>query len=281
MPRIDTHQHLIYPESFVYEWTAGVPELAGQAFTLDDYRTASAGCGITGTLFMEVDVPASRSGAEAEFFCKLAEDPASRILGVIASGRPEHDGFERYIESIRHPRLVGLRRILHTQPDELSAGSQFRRHVGLLGKAGLTFDICALARQLPLATALVDACPDTQFILDHCGNPDIASGQLNPWANDLRELSRRPNVACKISGIIVNADPNNLTPAAFRPFVEQVIDCFGWDRVIFGGDWPVCNLTADLPTWVSILDEILASADPADRARLDHLNAVRIYHLKP
>jgi predicted TIM-barrel fold metal-dependent hydrolase len=281
MPRIDTHQHLIYPDSFTYEWAAGVPALAGRAFTLDDYRAASAGCGITGTLFMEVDVPVTQSGTEAAFFSRLAEDPSSKILGVIAQGRPENDGFEAYLDSIRHPKLVGLRRILHTQPDDLPVGGLFRKQVGMLGKAGLTFDICALARQLPLVMALIDACPDTPFILDHCGNPDVAAGILDPWGKDLRDLSRRPNVACKISGIIVNADPSNLTPAAFRPFVEHCIECFGWDRVVFGGDWPVCNLTANLGTWVSILDEILASADPADRAKLDHLNATRIYGLRP
>lgn len=281
MPRIDTHQHLIHPDRFTYEWTGGAPALAGRSFTLHDYRAASAGCGITGTLFMEVDVPAAQSAAEAAFFCQLAQDPSNQLLGVIASGRPEHDGFESYLDSIRHPRLVGLRRILHTQPDELSTASRFRKHVGLLGKAGLTFDICALARQLPLVADLIDSCPDTGFILDHCGNPDIAAGDIEPWGTQMRELARRPNVACKISGIIVNADPANLTVSAFRPFIEHVIESFGWDRIIFGGDWPVCNITAGLSAWVDILDEVLAGTNPADRAKLDHLNATRIYGLLP
>lgn len=279
MTRIDTHLHLIYPDQFSYDWTASIPVLAGRSFTIEDYHASSEGSGITDCIFMEVDVPAEQSAKEAAFFCKLAENPTSRLLGVIASGRPENPDFPQYLQSIRHPSLVGLRRILHTQPDEVSTSRVFRENVAMLGREGLTFDICMLARQLPLATALIDTCPDTRFILDHCGGPNVAAGALDPWRADLRELSRRPNVCCKISGIIANADPANATTAALRPFVEHSIECFGWDRVIFGGDWPVCNLTADLGSWVSSLDEILASADPADRAKLDHLNAARIYGL--
>jgi predicted TIM-barrel fold metal-dependent hydrolase len=279
MSRIDTHQHLIYPERFTYDWAEDAPALAGRAFTLEDYHMASEGCGITGSLFMEVDVRPEQAAAESAFICKLAEDPANRILGVIASGRPENPGFAAHLETLRHPRLVGLRRILHTQPDELSRGSTFRENVANLGGTGLTFDICTLARQLPVATELIDSCPDTQFILDHCGIPDVATGFLDPWRADLRELSLRPNVVCKISGIIANADPANATTAALRPFIEHTIECFGWDRLIFGGDWPVCNLTASFQAWSGILDDILASVDPSDRAKLDHLNARRVYRL--
>lgn len=280
MNRIDTHLHLIYPDRFNYDWTTDIPVLAGRAFTIEDYHASSEGSGITGSVFMEVDVPAEQSVAEAAFFCQLAENPENRILGVIASGRPENPDFPHYLQSIRHPRLVGLRRILHTQPDELSTTRVFRENVARLGGEGLTFDICALARQLPLAIDLIDACPDTQFILDHCGVPNVASGQLDPWRADLRELSQHPNVCCKISGIIASADPSNVTTAALLPFVEHCIECFGWDRLVFGSDWPVCNLTADLKSWVSILDEILASTDPSVRAKLDHLNATRIYGLQ-
>jgi len=279
MSRIDTHQHLIYPERFTYAWEADTPALAGRAFTVEDYQKASEGCGISGSLFMEVDVKPEHASAEAAFICKLAEDSSNRILGVIASCRPENSGFSAHLENLRHPRLVGLRRILHTQPDELSRSSTFRENISYLGGQDLTFDICALARQLPIITELIDACPDTQFILDHCGGPDVAAGQLDPWRTDLRELSLRPNVACKISGIIANADPANANTAALRPFVEHTIECFGWDRVVFGGDWPVCNLTASLRAWSEILDEILASVDPADRVKLDHHNAHRVYRL--
>ncbi len=279
MSRIDTHQHLLYPERFTHEWTAGIPALAGHAFTLADYQHAVEDCGITGSIFVEGDVPPAQQAAEAALFCRLAEDPANRLLGVIASCRPEHPDFAAHLAAIQHPRLVGLRRILHTQPDELSTSTTFRDNVNSLGSEGLTFDICVLARQLPLAIALVDACQDTQFILDHCGVPAVAADQLDPWWADLRELSRRPNVACKISGIIAYADPARITAQALRPFVEHCVEAFGWGRLVFGSDWPVCNLTAGLGAWIKLLDEILASAELADRAKFDHLNATRIYGL--
>lgn len=277
MPRIDTHQHLIDPDHLRYEWTAGLPALANKSFTLDGYREATSGCDIAGAVFVEVDVPAELSAKESELFCKLAEDPQNKILGVVASGRPEHDGFAAYMDSIRHPKLVGLRRVLHTQSDDVSQGALFRRNVGWLGKQNLTFDICVNARKLHIATALVDACPNTRFILDHCGVPDVAARALDPWRDDLRELSKRPNVACKISGIIAYADAADVSTTALRPFVEHAVECFGWDRVMFGGDWPVCNLTAELGTWVSILDEILQHESPANREKFDHLNATAIY----
>jgi predicted TIM-barrel fold metal-dependent hydrolase len=279
MPRIDTHQHLLYRDRFAYDWTAGLPPLATAPFTLAEYRQAAAGCDITGTIFMEVDVPEARAADEARFFCQLAETPANHLLGVIASGRPENADFPAHLAAIQHPMLKGLRRILHVAPDAVSQGTLFRRHVALLGPAGLTFDLCVLARQLPLAAALADAAPATQFILDHCGVPDIAGGGLDPWRADLRELSRRPNVACKLSGIVAYAQPGAVTAAALRPYIEHVIACFGWDRLVWGSDWPVSNLTASLGDWVRLLDEVLAGETPANRAKLYEANARRLYRL--
>lgn len=245
MQRIDTHQHLIYPEHFNYDWTAGFPALAGRPFRVDDYVSAAEGLGISQSIFMEVDVPEDQSTSETAFFCKLAEDPTSRIAGVIAACRPENDDIAAQLEATAHSRLLGYRRVLHTQPVELSTTSLFRQNVARIGEAGLTFDICALPDQLATAAALIDACPDTQFILDHCGIPPIASGDLSWWRDQVRKISRRPNLACKISGIIAYA-ASEITAETLRPVVEQAIDCFGWDRVLWGSDWPVCNLTSGL-----------------------------------
>lgn len=276
---IDTHQHLLYPERFGYAWTAGLPALHG-GFRLEDYRAAAAGCGIEGSIFMEADVDEGRSGDEARFFCGLADDPASGILGVVAACRPEAPDFERRLAAIAHPRLVGLRRVLHTQPDDLSTGPLFRENVRRIGAAGLTFDLCVLPRQLDAGAALVDACPDTQFILDHCGVPDIASGDLAAWRQRIREVSRRPNLHCKISGIVAYA-AGDIVADTLRPVVEHAIDCFGWDRVVWGSDWPVCNLTRDLRTWASLLGEILAGCSTDERDRLYHRNARAVYRIQP
>lgn len=276
---IDTHQHLIHPDRFSYDWTAGFPTLSGKPFRVEEYHAATRGCGITQSIFMEVDVPWEQAASEAAFFCALADDPVNRIAGVIAACRPEHADFAAQLEATAHPRLVGYRRVLHTQPDELSTTPLFRENVSRIGKAGLTFDLCLLPRQLANGAALIDACPDTRFILDHCGVPDIASGDLAFWSEQLREISRRPNLACKISGIIAYA-AGEITADTLRPVVEHAIDCFGWDRVVWGSDWPVCNLTRDLATWTRLLDEILASSSEDELARLYHRNARAIYHLR-
>jgi predicted TIM-barrel fold metal-dependent hydrolase len=279
MDRIDCHQHLLYPDHFSYDWTAGFPALAGKAFRVGEYQAAASGLGITESIFMEVDVPFNEAADEAAFFCGLAGDPASGIKGVIAACRPEEGDITGWLETTAHDRLCGYRRVLHTQPDELSTSAPFRENVARIGKAGLTFDLCVLPRQHAIAAELVDSCPDTRFILDHCGVPDIASGNLDAWLASFKELSLRPNLACKISGIIAYAAADSINAETFRPVIEHAIDCFGWDRLIWASDWPVCNLTADLAIWSRLLDEILAGCSEDELARLYHRNARRIYQL--
>lgn len=281
MDRIDTHQHLLYPERFRYDWTAGLPALAGLPFRVEEYRAATAHSPVAESIFMEVDVPFNEAAAEAAFFCELAGDRANGISGIIAACRPEEGDITGWLEKTAHPRLVGYRRVLHTQPDELSTTPGFRENVARIGQAGLTYDLCVLPHQHPIAAQLVDACPDTRFILDHCGVPDIASGNLDAWRTRLKELSLRPNLACKISGIIAYASPDRIGVETLRPVVEHTIHCFGWDRVIWASDWPVCNLTRDLATWDSLLEEILAGCSGDELARLYHCNARRVYQLNP
>lgn len=278
MDRIDTHLHLIHPEHFCYEWTAGIPALADKQFSLNDYHQAAEGLGINSSIFMEVDVAEKDLVSEADWFCKLAENPENRLCGVIAAGRPENPDFEAQLEELAHPKLIGFRRVLHNQADEVSTSRTFRENIARIGKAGLSFDLCMLPRQLSHGAALIDACPDTRFILDHCGVPDIASGDLDFWREQIREISRRPNVACKISGIIAYTS-GNITAETLRPVVEHTIECFGWDRVLWGSDWPVCNLTRDLGTWGSLLDEILAGSSENELERLYQLNARACYRV--
>ena len=297
-PIIDTHQHLIYPEKFSYSWTAGIPQLAGKAFRYDDYLKAVEGTSVRRTIFMESDAGDPQWQEEARFVHTLASTDGSLIAGIIANCRPEEEqGFEAYVEAILHhlsvpsltgtelsgvepPRLVGFRRILHTEPDELSQGTCFRANVRLLEKYELTFDLCVLSRQLPLATELAAKCPNVQFILDHCGVPDIASGQIDPWRRYIREIAKLPNVACKISGVLAYCAPGQANVEAVRPYVEHCLEQFGWDRAVWGSDWPVCTISSDLRTWVDVTNQIVATADESQQQKLLHRNAIRIYGVK-
>ena len=278
---IDTHQHLIYPERFDYPWLDQVPALKNAPSRLQDYRAAATGTQITGTVFMEVDVASAHAQDEARFFCGLSEDPASKILGVVATARPEEEGFEGHLEQIAHPALKGIRRVLHTQPDELSQSAVFRTNVAGLAKRNLTFDMCFLANQLPLAIELADACPDTGLMLDHCGLSGIAEGFIEHWKARIAELSRRPNVSCKLSGMVTcgvgGIDGGRLLP----PLADHVLGCFGANRMVWGGDWPVCNLTSSMGSWVQVTQTLLSALSENERTQILETNAIRFYQLTP
>ena len=278
IPITDTHQHLVYPDKFPYSWAAEIPQLAGKNFRTEEYQNASEGTGINRTIFMEANPDDPHWLEETKFVYELSEKENSIIDGIIANCRPEsEDDFAAYIESVMHPKLVGLRRVLHVVPDELSQPDRFAENIRLLEKYNLTFDLCFMARQLPLAYDLASKCPKVQFILNHCGVPDIAGAGLDPWRDHIKRLSELPNVACKISGVPAYCAPGDATAEAMRPYVGQCLEFFGWDRVVWGGDWPVCNTNSDLDTWVRVSRELVADATEADQHKLFHENAERIY----
>jgi predicted TIM-barrel fold metal-dependent hydrolase len=202
------------------------------------------------------------------------------MLGVIATARPEQAVFPAYLDSILHPNLEGLRRILHTEPDDFADSSLFTKNLARLAKHRLTFDLCVLARQLPEGLEIIRRVPATQFVLDHCGIPDIAGDDLDLWRKRIKRMGQQPNLACKISGLVAYCRPDRVNVDAIRPVVEHCIESFGWDRVLFGGDWPVCNLTSSLGRWVEIAKEIVGKESPANQEKFFAGNAERIYRLK-
>jgi predicted TIM-barrel fold metal-dependent hydrolase len=279
MKIVDTHQHLWDKDLFHYAWLEPLPAL-DRSFRPGDYREASRGIEIDRTVFVECDIDEAQVMDEALHVLKLAGDPANRIAGIVASGRPEKDGFEAHLEKLaKHPKVKGVRRILHTGPDEVGMAAKFVENVARLEKYGLSFDICVLARQLPVAINLAQKCPRVSFILDHCGVPEVKDQHLDPWRERIRALSTFPNVSCKISGLVAYADPANWAPDDLRPFVDHAIESFGWDRVMFGSDWPVCNLTASYVRWAETLQSLTQSAGDANQRKLFRENAIRVYRL--
>ena len=278
MKIIDTHQHLWDLDLFSYSWCRDVSRL-NRSFRMQDYLEATRGLELAKSVHLEADVDEPYMLGETKYILSLA-DQDNPLTGVVACCRPEKATFKAYLDEIvGHPRLKGLRRILHTQPDELSETPLFAQNVRLLENYGLSFDICVLARQLPLAIRLVKECPGVSFILDHCGVPQVKEKQLDPWRAYIREVAKFSNVACKVSGVVAYADHERWTSEDLRPFVEHVIECFGWDRVMFGSDWPVCTQAASFKQWVEALMFITRDASEADRAKLFHDNAERVYRL--
>lgn len=276
IPLLDTHQHLLYRDRLGYAWADRHPPLAGRAFTLDDYQSLAEGRGISATLFMEGD--ADDYVREARFASALARQPGSGILGVIASCRPEDKpAFDAWLEEIADLPVIGLRRILHEAPDALSQGAAFRSNIARLGPRDLTFDIVMRADQLPLAAALADACPNTRFVLDHCGVPDIAGGGLDPWRAHVRDLAERGNLVAKLSGVLAYCRPDNATEDAIRPYVSHVIECFGPERCLWGSDWPVVDTRAGLPDWIAAFRRLIAPLSEDEQRAICNGTAQRVY----
>jgi predicted TIM-barrel fold metal-dependent hydrolase len=279
MQIIDTHQHLWDLDLFHYSWLESVPQL-NRSFRVPDYLAATKGLNVVKSVHLEADVDERFMLDETRHLLALADQPDNPLEGVVACGRPENEDFKAYLVQIAgYHKVKGIRRVLHTQPDSLAQGQTFIKNVAALSAYGLSFDICVLARQLTIAIGLVSKCPDVTFILDHCGVPQVKEKNLDPWRSDITEIAKFPNVFCKISGLVAYADPQQWTAEDLRPFIEHTITSFGWDRVLFGSDWPVCTLSASYRQWVDTLQAITQPAGEANQKKLFHDNARRIYRL--
>ncbi|MFS2325906.1 amidohydrolase [Brucella sp. H1_1004] len=280
---IDTHLHLIDKSALNYPWLSDVPAL-NRDFLFQTYRQQAERCGIKAALHMEVDVAADNIQTETDHVQRIATANGGFIKGAIASCRPEEPGFAAYLEqSLRNPFIKGFRRVLHVVPDELSEGALFRDNIRRLQGTGLTFDLCTLPNQIDKAVALADLAPDLQFVIDHCGVPDIKSGALENWQRGITEISKRDNVVAKISGVVAYADAESWTVETLRPYVEHVIHSFGWERIVWGSDWPVCtlasNVDAGLSTWVATTHALLKGCSEDEKALLLAENAQRIWKI--
>ncbi len=204
---VDTHLHLIDKTALRYPWLAGVPAL-DHDFSQEEYAAQARRAGIEAALFMEVDVDAADIEAELAYVEGLAKAPGSLLRGAIVACRPEEAGFAAWLEKVQASSFAkGFRRVLHVVPDDVSERPLFRENIRRIAGTGLTFDLCVLPGQMRQAFALVDSAPDVQFVLDHCGVPDIKGKAEHPWKEQIAELAKRPNVVGKISGVVAYATP--------------------------------------------------------------------------
>ena len=282
VPIVDTHQHLWDTSRFNLTWLSGAPHI-NRSFLLKDYAEATAGLGVEKTVYMEVDLDPAQQAQEAEFVietCKRDDNPM--VAGVI-SGRPASPGFKEYITRYKgNPYIKGVRQILHvpTTPTGFCLQPEFVKSVQLLGDLGMSFDLCLRPGELGDGAKLIDKCPHTRFILDHCGNADVQKPEGRAeWERGISEVAQRKNVVCKVSGIVVSAKPGEWKPTDLEPYIKHVIHSFGWNRVMFGGDWPVCTKAATYRQWVEALRWIVRDESLENRRKLFHDNAVKFYKL--
>ncbi len=276
---VDAHLHLIYRDRLSYPWLAGVAALDRDA-RYERCAEEALRCGVTGALHMEVDVAEPDIEAETRNVAGLAAEVAGLVRGAISACRPENADFPAFLERALADSFVkGFRRVLHVVPDEVSERPLFRENVRRLSGAGRPFDLCVRPDQLDKAITLVDACPDVPFVLDHCGAPAIRERAEQPWRARIAEFARRPNAVAKISGIVAYADPKTWVLDDLRPYVEHVVERFGWDRVVWGSDWPVCTLTASLAVWLAASHALTRGAAADERDKLFAANARRLWRL--
>lgn len=281
IPIIDTHQHLWDLKRFRLPWLAGGGPIAHDHLP-EDYRTQAEGLNVVKTIYMEVDVDPVQHVAEAEYVLSLCERADDPMVGATIGGRPSEPGFAAYVDRFAgNPYIKGVRQVLHGGvPGSYWLSDAFVQGIRLLGEKNLHFDLCLRPTDIADGAKLVDLCPETRFVLDHCGNGDVQAADRTQWERDVAAMAQRENVICKISGIVAGAKPEVWTADDLAPFVRHCAEVFGPDRLVFGSDWPVCTLKATYRQWVEALQQIVADWSEPARRKLFHDNAVRFYRLE-
>ena len=276
----DTHVHLLDTSRFKYSWAAGAPKL-GRDWTIHDLEHAAKPYVIEKMVFVEVDVDYPQHMDEAEWVQQLAQGD-SRLKGCVAS-LPLEEGpkLEADLERLSgFPVVRGIRRLIQNKSDpEFVLRPDFIAATRLLPKYNFSFDVFIYHHQFGNVIEFIRRCPEVSFILDHIGKPGIKDGLLEPWKRHIRELSQLPNVMCKLSGVTTEADHANWTRDQLRPYIDHVIDSFGFDRIMYGGDWPVAELAGKYTDWIQVLDWATAGCTPEEKRKLFRDNGIRAYRL--
>ena len=273
---IDTHQHLWDTENLEYPWLEDF-DLLEKRYTAEDYRDAIGDLNVVKSVHVEGDPAETDVVKEVAWLTEIAETDG--MIGAIAAAAPlEKPNAEAILSQlVGFGRVVGVRRMAWHHPDPaFYATPELINGVKLLTKFDLSFELCANQAQLPAAIALVKATPDVRHALNHCGGPDIKGGQFEPWATYIRELAAFENVHCKVSGIVTTAS-ENWTREELKPYIRHLVEAFGYERLMFGSDWPVCTLAATYQEWVDVLLWAVEDASDAERNRLFYQNASEFY----
>jgi L-fuconolactonase len=280
---VDSHHHLWDPDTGTYDWMTGAYAPLRRRFEVDDLLEAIEGTGVGATVVVQV-----RHDVRETFELLALAAPGSPVRGVVGwldLTEPERitDQIAEFRAGPHRAAFVGIRHLVQDEPDPdwLLQGS-VQRSLDILAELALTYDLVIRPAQLPAAVAVARAHPATRFVLDHIAKPRMAAGPSDPeWERYVPLLAELPNVWCKLSGLVTEADWQHWRIDDIRPYAERVASWFGEDRLLFGSDWPVCTLAATYGQVFDLAGELLAGTSDAARAKIMGGNALAVYRIQP
>jgi L-fuconolactonase len=274
--RVDAHHHLWHYDPVDYGWIDDSMRPLQRNFLPLDLAHEAAAANVDAT----VAVQARQTLDETHWLLALAET-SPLIRGVVGWAPIASPDFPDILPKLlTQPRLKGLRHVVQAEPDGFLDAPAFNAGIETLTPTGLVYDILIFARQLEEATRFADRHPNQSFVLDHIAKPDIRNDAFAPWATAIRELALRPNVACKLSGMVTEADWATWTPTQLQPYFDTVLEAFTPARLMAGTDWPVLTVACTYTQWWATLDPWLAPLSATERSQIEGETANRVYNLK-
>lgn len=274
--KIDAHQHFWHYRPEEFGWIDDAMSAIKRDFLPNDLAPLLQATGMDGS----VVVQARQTLEETEWLLQLA-DQYPFIKGVVGWVDLRHPRVEEQLERFNaHPKFVGVRHIVHDEPDDqFMLLPEFIRGLRTLGRFDLTYDILIFPRHLSVAHEVVRMFPDQPFVLDHIAKPFIKDGIIAPWDDGLRQLAAFPNVTCKLSGMVTEANWHGWQPADFRPYLDIVLEAFGPHRLMIGSDWPVCTVAGTYAEVVGIVFDYVRALSADEQAAILGGNAQSFYKL--
>jgi L-fuconolactonase len=271
---VDAHQHFWHYNPREYDWIDDGMHVLRRDFMPDDLVPHMEQAGVDATIAVQT----RQTTEETDWLLRLAE-AHSFIAGVVGWIDLRADDVDASVEQLlAHPRLAGIRHIVQSERDDrFLLDPAFGRGIAALGRAGLPYDILIYPRHLPVAAEFVSRFPAQTFVLDHLAKPEIRTGAIDEWARDLRRLAGAPNVWCKLSGLVTEADWQAWTPEQIDPYLDVAFDCFGAGRLIAGSDWPVCTVAADYSRTMAVVRDYLGQFRSQEREAVLGGNARSVY----
>jgi L-fuconolactonase len=274
--RIDSHHHLWRYSPEEYGWIDESMSSLRRDFLPDDLAAVCGTANVSGTVAVQ-----ARTTVDETHWLLNAAASNPLIRGVVGWADIASSDFGATLAAIAtDPLLKGLRHVVQAEVDGFLDGDAFNRGIRLLRDKELVYDVLIFARQLSEATRFVDRHPEQVFVLDHIAKPEIARGEIDVWSKGIRELARRPNVTCKLSGMVTEADWSSWTPALLQPYFDIVLEAFEPSRLMAGSDWPVLNVASNYAEWWQVIEGWIAPLSADERAQIEGLTAARIYRLK-